>query len=35
VAAIKKILYATDYSKASARALEEAVKLAKQTTPNS
>jgi universal stress protein A len=30
VAGIKKILYATDYSKASARALEEAVKLAKQ-----
>jgi len=30
VAAIKKILYATDYSKASSRALAEAVKLAKQ-----
>ena len=30
MAGIKKILYATDYSKASARALEEAVKLAKQ-----
>jgi universal stress protein A len=27
---IKKILYATDYSKASARAFDEAVKLAKQ-----
>jgi nucleotide-binding universal stress UspA family protein len=27
---IKKILYATDYSKASARALDEAVNLAKQ-----
>jgi nucleotide-binding universal stress UspA family protein len=27
---IKRILYATDYSKASARALDEAVKLAKQ-----
>src|SRR6185503_8383748 len=30
VAGIKKILYATDYSKASSRALAEAVKLAKQ-----
>ena len=30
MAGIKKILYATDYSKASARALEEAVKLTKQ-----
>ena len=30
MAGIKKILYATDYSKASDRALEEAVKLAKQ-----
>ena len=30
MAGIKKILYATDYSKASERALEEAVKLAKQ-----
>jgi universal stress protein A len=30
VADIQKILYATDYSKASDRALEEAVKLAKQ-----
>ena len=30
MAGIKKILYATDYSKASSRALAEAVKLAKQ-----
>jgi universal stress protein A len=30
MATIKRILFATDFSKASARALEEAVKLAKQ-----
>lgn len=30
MASTKKILYATDFSKASARALEEAVRLAKQ-----